>query len=229
MSEPRPQAPEPASPGVTEPTHGAPSAPEPTLEPAPASLASPELADLTGAVMSRPEVLEARAQVVAARESFGSELSTLKSTARASLDPRVRVAEAAQGITEDPKRAIGAAAAIGGGILGLRFLRGRKAKPPTTLPPEVADSLAGMGKDGEAVRAALDRTFTRYLQEHGAAPATRSKLPRGLNVVILPIAGQIGREVVRQAFKRRDPTMAADGSGPTRTSPPGPPGTSTKA
>lgn len=199
----------------------APTSSEPAPAPAsdgpepPVSLASPELADRAGAVMSRPEVLEARAAAVAARETFSSELSTLKTTARATFDPRVRIPEAAQDIAEDPKRALGIAAAVGGGLFGLRFLRGRKAKAPTILPTEVADTLAGMGKDGEAVKAALDRSFTRYLQEHGAAPAKRRRLPPGMNLVILPIAGQIGREVVRQAFKRRDETAAGGPAGPS--------------
>ncbi len=172
----------------------------------PVSLASPELAARAGAVMSKPEVLEARARVLAARETFSSELTTLKGTTRATFDPRIRASEAAQSLAEDPRRVVGVAAAVGGGLLGLRFLRGRKAKPPSSLPSDVESALAGMGDDGKAVKAALDRSFTRYLQEHGAEPAKRSKIPRGIGYVVLPVATQIGREVVRQAFRRRDET-----------------------
>ena len=172
----------------------------------PASLASPELAKRAGAVMSKPEVLDARARVLEARETFSSELATLKGTTRATFDPRIRASEAAQSLAEDPRRVVGVAAAVGGGRLGLRFLRGRKPKAPSSLPPDVESALAGMGDDGKAVRAALDRSFTRYLQEHGAEPAKRSKIPRGIGFVIMPVATQVAREVVRQAFRRRDET-----------------------
>lgn len=229
MSEPRSQAPETAAVGPVPPRSGAaparppvaaPTPPPPPAEPQPpVSLASPELADRAGAVMSRPEVLEARARAVAARETFSTELSTLKSTARATVDPRVRIPEMAQGFAEDPKRAVGVAAALGGGFLGLRFLRGRRAKPPTTLPPEVEEALAGAGVSGEAVRAALDRGFVRYLQQYGAAPRRRLRAPRGMGLVLMPIVGQLGREVVRQAFKRRDATM--EGGGPGTDTPSG--------
>jgi hypothetical protein len=202
MSEQRslPSGPTPAAPTRS----AAPEAPGSATPPA--SLASPELAERAGAVMSRPEVLEARARVLEARETFSSELATLKGTTRATFDPRVRVSEAAESLSEDPRRLVGVAAAVGGGLLGLRFLRGRKSKAPSTLPPDVESALAGMGDDGKAVRAALDRSFTRYLQEHGAEPAKRSKIPRGIGYVVLPVATQIGREVVRQAFRRRDET-----------------------
>ncbi len=114
------------------------------------------------------EAEAARAEVVAAREAFSSELARLEAAGRAAVDIKAK-------IRRSPAKAAGLAAGAGflalGGPLKVargvgRALRGKKAAlPPSLLPKQVDAALRRMGDDGEKVRGTLEREFANYLEK----------------------------------------------------------------
>ena len=106
------------------------------------------------------EAEAARAEVVAAREAFSTELVRLEAAGRAAVDIKAKV-------RRSPAKAAGLAAGAGflavGGPLKVargvgRALRGkREPLPPSLLPREVDKALRSLGDDGTKVRGTLER------------------------------------------------------------------------
>ncbi len=114
------------------------------------------------------EAEAARAEVVAAREAFSTELVRLEAAGRAAVDIKAKV-------KRSPAKAAGLAAGAGflavGGPLKVargvgRALRGkREPLPPSLLPKEVDKALRSLGDDGTKVRGTLEREFATFLEQ----------------------------------------------------------------
>ncbi len=90
-------------------------------------------------------------------------------------------------------------------IAALRFLRGggRKAQAGT-LPIEVEEALAGMGNDGKKIREALDASFVKYLEAHGAVEGKKGgRIPTNLGLILAPFVTSLARESLRRFVARR--------------------------
>jgi hypothetical protein len=148
-----------------------------------------------------PTIAAVLDEVVAARASLESELVRLEATARAAIDVRAKV-----------KRNPGKTAAAVGGtafvVLGgpRRIFRSVKHRivgrpdplPPSLLPDQVEKAVRALGDDGAKVRGALEREFAAFVDTN------RKSESRFLRRVLLtggvPIASQVGREIVRRVF-----------------------------
>ncbi len=148
----------------------------------------------------------ARAQVVAARNELGEEVTRLEAAGRSAVDVPARIRRA-------PARtagiAAGAAFLIAGGPQRL-FRRVKRAVvgpeqelPKSMLPEDVDKALRKMGSDGEKIRGTLEREFARYLDEHRQERENRDL--GAVAAVLLanvakPLTAQAGRRLARQLF-----------------------------
>jgi hypothetical protein len=158
---------------------------------------------------ARAEVQAARADLDAARQAFGGEVEQLQQKGREAVDIKAKVKNLPQTLAKDPRK-IGVVAAAGAGLAGLVALRRRGGpKPNGTLPPEVEQALAGMGKDGKKMREALDRSFAEYLKTQGLKePAHGRGIPRSLVLALIPIGTQVAREVIKRQMRRTEELSA---------------------
>jgi hypothetical protein len=162
-----------------------------------------------------PEVQAARTQAELARRELQREVEQLRASARHTFDLRAQLTSIPERIQRDPKRAAIIGGVVAGGVVGIRVLRRlRRAKPPTLLPPEVEAAIDAFGTDAEHVRAALNDSFSRYLEEHGARGPI-GRLPRGTFVLLVPVVSAVAREAARQwvAYRLRKATQDEEGEG----------------
>jgi hypothetical protein len=138
---------------------------------------------------------------VAARGALEDEIVRLEATARAAVDIRAKV-----------KRNPGRAAAVVGGTAFLavggprKVLRGVRHRifgkpdplPPSLLPDQVEKAVRALGDDGTKVRGALEREFAAFVDTNrkGDSKFVRRILLTGG----VPLASQVGREVVKRVF-----------------------------
>ncbi len=164
-----------------------------------------------GTQSARPEVLAARAEVLASRERLGEELVRLEASARAAVDVKAKV-------RRNPAKAAGAAAGVGFVVLGgpKRAFRGARNAilgkpaplPESMLPKEIDGALRALGGDGDKVRGAIERDFARYLEEK--APERRS---RDLAGTVAKLLMAVGRPVAfRYGVKVANELLGTDGA-----------------
>jgi hypothetical protein len=169
----------------------------------------------------RAGLIAAREGVIAARRALVEEAGEMRRSALEAVNLPAKA-------KEDPLRygTLGAATAflvLGGPrrVLGRlrRALLGAPA-PKSLLPREIEQAVEGMGRDGAAVRAQLDREFARYLQER-RAERERSRL----TTLLLGAAGsaasafstRAARELVIRLLEPRE--RSDDGGTPGRRGP----------
>jgi hypothetical protein len=162
-----------------------------------------------GTPAAQPEVQAARADLEAARRAFTGEVEQLQRKGREAVDVKAKLRNLPQALAKDPRK-IGVIAAAGAGLAGLVALRRRGGpKPTSTMPLEVEQALAGMGKDGRKMREALDRSFAEYLKTQGLKEPARGRgIPRSVVLAFVPVAAQVAREVVRRQMRRAEDLSA---------------------
>jgi hypothetical protein len=148
-----------------------------------------------------PATALAITEVAAARQALGDELVRLEATARAAVDIRAKV-----------KRNPGRTAAVVGGTAFLavggprRVLRSVKRRivgapdplPPSLLPEQVEKAVRALGDDGAKVRGALEREFAAFVDTNRKSDSTFVR--RVLLTGGVPVASQVGREIVKRLF-----------------------------
>jgi hypothetical protein len=174
--------------------------------------AAAPLTDPVPTTPTDPATIAALAEVVAARAALDDELVRLEATARAAVDIRAKV-----------KRNPGRAAAVVGGTAFLavggprRVLRGAKHRvfgrpdplPPSLLPDKVEKAVSALGEDGAKVRGALEREFAAFVDTNRKGD---SKFMRRLLLTGgIPLASQIGREIVKRVFEAPEDDVASRG------------------
>ncbi len=159
-----------------------------------------------GTSAARPEVLVARAQVLAAREALDEELVRLEASARAAVDVKAK-------IRRNPGKAAGLAA--GAGFLAVggpkRVLRGAKRVlrgpeeplPVSMLPKEIDAALGSLGTDGDRVRGVIEREFATYLA--ATEPARRRRNIGGALTIVSvaflrPLVLRYSKHLAEQIF-----------------------------
>jgi hypothetical protein len=153
------------------------------------------------ATTTDPATIAALAEVVAARAALDDELVRLEATARAAVDIRAKV-------RRNPGRtaaALGGTAfvVVGGPRRVFRSVRHRvfgvpDPLPPSLLPDQVEKAVRALGDDGAKVRGALEREFAAFVDTNrrGESKFVRRVLLTGG----IPLASQIGREIVKRVF-----------------------------
>ena len=159
-----------------------------------------------------PATIAALAEVLAARTALEDELVRLEATARAAVDIRAKV-----------KRNPGRTAAVLGGTAFVavggprRVLRGVRHRvfgrpdplPPSLLPEQVEKAVRALGDDGTKVRGALEREFAAFVDTNRRGD---SKFMRRLLLTGgIPLASQIGREIVKRVFEAPEDEVASRG------------------
>jgi hypothetical protein len=157
-----------------------------------------------------PATIAALAEVLAARAALDDEIVRLQATARAAVDIRAKV-----------KRNPGRTAAVVGGTAFVaiggprRVLRGVRHRvfgrpdplPPSLLPEQVEKAVRALGDDGTKVRGALEREFAAFVDTNrkGDSKFVRRILLTGG----VPLASQIGREIVKRVFEAPEDDVAS--------------------
>jgi len=157
----------------------------------------------------------ARAEVLAARGGLVDEVQRLEAAGRAAVDIPAKV-------RREPVRTAGLAAGTAFVVLGgpqRIYRRARRAifgpaadMPKSMLPDEVEKTLRRMGPDGERVRAALEREFAAYLEEHRHDRKDRDarELATLLAANLLkPATSRLGRQMAEKLFSPDGPGFAA--------------------
>ena len=156
----------------------------------------------------------ALAEVAAARAALGGQVDELEAATRSALDIKAKV-------RRSPAKAVGmvggaAFLATGGPKRVLRGLsrrvRGTPA-PKALLPQEIQRAVYGLGPDGPAVKARLEREFAAYL----AAQRKAGKLTGGPSSSIWKLFDALAAPIGAQAAKRLiEQFLAADPGRPGR-------------
>ncbi len=165
------------------------------------------LPDVPGAVSTRPDVLEARARVVAARDELVRDVDQLATTTRSTFDIKARIRGIPDRVRQDPARAAAAAAVVVGTVGGIVVLvvRSRRRKPYGYLPADIEEALSRLGKNGDKLRRSLEDSFAAYLREHGAQePSKRRRVPPALVMFAAPIASQLTRAALKRMMAAPD-------------------------
>jgi hypothetical protein len=153
------------------------------------------------ATTTDPATIAALAEVVAARAALDDELVRLEATARAAVDIRAKV-------RRNPGKtaaALGGTAfvVVGGPRRVFRSVRHRvfgvpDPLPPSLLPDQVEKAVRALGDDGAKVRGALEREFASFVDTNRR---DESKFVRRVLLTGgVPLASQIGREIVKRVF-----------------------------
>jgi hypothetical protein len=143
----------------------------------------------------------ASADVLAARAALGDELVRLEATARAAVDVRAKV-----------RRNPGRTAAVAGGAAFValggprRVFRSVKRRvvgapdplPPSLLPDQVEKAVRALGDDGAKVRGTLEREFAAFVDTNRKGDSRFAR--RVLLTAGVPLASQVGREIVKRLF-----------------------------
>ena len=168
------------------------------------------LTDPVATTPTDPATIVALAEVLAARTALEDELVRLEATARAAVDIRAKV-----------KRNPGRTAAVVGGTAFVavggprRVLRGVRHRvfgrpdplPPSLLPEQVEKAVRALGDDGTKVRGALEREFAAFVDTNRKGD---SKFMRRLLLTGgIPLASQIGREIVKRVFEAPEDDVAS--------------------
>lgn len=117
-----------------------------------------------------PTVLEARAEVDAARAAFAAEYTTLGKSARDAVDIPAKIRRAP---AQSAALAGGAAfLALGGpgrvfGRVKRKIVGAPPPLPKSMLPDDVEKALRSLGGNGDAVRGAIEQSFAEYLDQRG--------------------------------------------------------------
>lgn len=156
----------------------------------------------------------ARAEVLAARNNLSTELAGLTGAARVSLDIPSKI-RASPGRTA--ALGVGAAFLILGGPGRLmrrtrRVLFGADAPlPKSMLPEEIERVVRSLGSDADAVRAALERDFARYLDERGSLAARDIRRAATETVAgLIRVAGRvIGFRLISRLLSAESPQASA--------------------
>jgi len=172
--------------------------------------AAAPLTDPVATTPTDPATIAALAEVVAARGALEDELIRLEAAARATVDIRAKV-----------KRNPGRTAAVVGGTAFVavggprRILRGVRHRvfgrpdplPPSLLPDQVEKAVRALGDDGTKVRGALEREFAAFVDTNrkGESKFVRRILLTGG----VPLASQIGREIVKRVFEAPEDDVAS--------------------
>ena len=172
--------------------------------------AAAPLTDPVATTPTDPATIAALAEVVAARGALEDELIRLEAAARAAVDIRAKV-----------KRNPGRTAAVVGGTAFVavggprRVLRGVRHRvfgrpdplPPSLLPDQVEKAVRALGDDGTKVRGALEREFAAFVDTNrkGESKFVRRILLTGG----VPLASQIGREIVKRVFEAPEDDVAS--------------------
>jgi hypothetical protein len=182
-----------------------PQAPLYPNEPQEPGLPAPQLP-----VPADPVTSAALDDVIVAREAFAAELVRLEASARAAVDIKAKV-------RRNPGKtaaAVGGTAfvAVGGPRRVLRGVRHRvfgrpDPLPPSLLPDQVEKAVRALGDDGTKVRGALEREFAAFVDTNrkGESKFVRRILLTGG----VPLASQIGREIVKRVFEAPDDDVAS--------------------
>ena len=159
----------------------------------------------------------ARAEVVAARDAFATEYKQMGAATRAAVDVPAKIRRAP---VQSAALAGGAAFLVLGGpgrVLGRmkRLVRGEPAAlPKSMLPDEVEKAVRKLGSDGDAVRGALERSFTEYLDKRGSL-AQREVRTAGAEVFasIMKVVGRvIGIQLARRLLAGPGPMPSFRGT-----------------
>lgn len=147
----------------------------------------------------------ARDRVITARAELAEELQRMEASARAAVDIPARI-----------RRSPGKAAAVAGGA-GFLVLKGPQrlfgaakravrgpaaAMPRSMLPDEVEKTLRKLGRDGDAVRGALERDFADYAKQSSKERAGRRR------ALLMTVAGPLlvrGAKTAAERFMTPDP------------------------
>lgn len=188
---------------------GSPSAAEPVATTAPVSPPA-GLAEPRPARPADPATAAALDAVDEARRQLAAELVTLEASLRAAVDIKAKV-------KRNPGRT---AAAVGGTAFVLlggprRTLRAVKHRvlgrpdplPPSLLPDQVERAVRALGDDGARVRGALEREFSAFVEANRRADSRFVR--RVLLAGGVPLASQIGREIVKRVFTASADDVAA--------------------
>jgi hypothetical protein len=157
-----------------------------------------------------PATVAALAEVLAARAALEDELVRLEATARAAVDIRAKV-------KRNPGRTaavVGGTAfvAVGGPRRILRSVRHRvfgvpDPLPASLLPEQVEKAVRALGEDGTKVRGALEREFAAFVDTNRKSD---SKFVRRILLTGgVPLASQIGREIVKRTFAGSEDDVAS--------------------
>jgi hypothetical protein len=172
--------------------------------------AAAPLTDPVATTPTDPATIAALAEVMAARAALDDEIVRLEATARAAVDIRAKV-------KRNPGRTaavVGGAAfvAVGGPRRVLRSVKHRvfgvpDPLPPSLLPEQVERAVSALGEDGAKVRGALEREFAAFVDTNrkGDSKFVRRVLLTGG----VPLASQIGREIVKRAFSGSEDEVAS--------------------
>ena len=155
---------------------------------------------------ARPDVVAARAEVLAARSDLAEQVTRLEGSARAAADIPAKIRRA-------PAKTAGAAPGAAFLLLGGpgRLLRGARRAvmgqaadlPKSMLPDEVEKELRKLGGDGERVRAVLEREFASYLDEKAGVRRERDVAGTFASLagnVLRPASMQVGKRLAEQLF-----------------------------
>jgi hypothetical protein len=172
--------------------------------------AAAPLTDPVATTPTDPATIEALAELAAARAALDDEIVRLQAPARAAVDIRAKV-----------KRNPGRTAAVVGGTAFVavggprRVLRGVRHRvfgrpdplPPSLLPDQVEKAVRALGDDGTKVRGALEREFAAFVDTNrkGESKFVRRILLTGG----VPLASQIGREIVKRVFEAPEDDVAS--------------------
>jgi len=148
-----------------------------------------------------PATAAALEEVIAARGALGDEIVRLEATARATVDVRARV-------RRNPGKTVAALGGTAFVVLGgprkvLRSVRHRvfgapDPLPPSLLPEQVEKAVRALGDDGAKVRGALEREFAAFVDTNRKSDSQFVR--RVLLTGGIPLASQLGREIVKRVF-----------------------------
>lgn len=178
----------------------------------------------------------ALAQVVAAREDFGTQVDRLEAAGRAAVDIPAK-------IRRQPAKAAGVAAgaaflAVGGPRRlfrrAKRAIRGpEEALPPSLLPDEIEKAVRKLGSDGKQVRGTLEREFAKYLDDRSKERKREGIVAAATGIALgalRPVSIRAGKNIAERMLnpdgpsfeeqmekirnRRRDKAAGEEGSGP---------------
>ena len=147
----------------------------------------------------------ARAEVIAARQALATESARMGTATREAVDIPAKI-----------RRAPAKSAAVAGGaafvVLGgprrivrrvKRAVRGEPAALPSSmLPKEIDKAIRSLGSEGEAVRAALERSFAAYLAKNGKYTdrSVRGATEEAIATAIRTAGRGLGLQLVKRAL-----------------------------
>ncbi|MEO8230353.1 MAG: hypothetical protein ABI628_11420 [Chloroflexota bacterium] len=147
----------------------------------------------------------ARAEVVAARQALATESARMGTATREAVDIPAKIRRAP---AKSAAVASGAAFVVLGGPRRIvrrvkRAVRGEPAALPSSmLPKEIDKAIRSLGSEGEAVRAALERSFAAYLAKNGKYTdrSVRGATEEAIATAIRTAGRGLGLQLVKRAL-----------------------------